>query len=161
MFYSFGTNFWGHFRYLFSFFRSWASLGRSSVFEGPPMQNASFLGARRPRKHKKRCPEGGPKMDLKTDTKKSLFGGRFWHLFWSLGPPLGHFVALLWPLGPRGPRREAQEQPKGGQELPKSRPREAKRGPGEAKREPKVPQESQREVQESSREAMRGTRQAQ
>ena len=125
------------------------------------MQNASFLGARRPRNHQKGCPEGGPKIDPQKYTNKLLFGGRFWHLFWSLGPPLGHFVALLLPLGPRGPKREAQEQPKGGQELPKSRPREAKRGPGEAKREPKVPQESQREAQESPREAKRGTRQAQ
>ena len=69
-------------------------------------------------------------MDPKKDTNKSLFGGRFWHLFWSLGPPLGHFVALLSPLGPRGPKKEAQEQPEGGQEPTKSRPREAKRSPG-------------------------------
>ena len=126
-----------------SFFRSWAPLGRSSVFEGPPMQNASFLGARRPRNHQKGWPEGGPKMDPKKDTNKTLFGGRFLHLFWSLGPPLGHFVALLWPLGPRGPKREVQERPRAAHELPKGleefqeRTGGSQESPGEFQNRPK------------------------
>ncbi len=118
----FGTTLGVMFVTCLSFFRSWASLGRSSVFEGPPMRNASFLGARRPRNHQKGCPEGGFKNGPQKRHEQSLFGGRFLHLFWSLGPPLGHFVAILLPLGSRGPKREAQEQPKGGQELTKSRP---------------------------------------
>ncbi len=70
-----------------------------------------------------------------------------------LGPILGHFVAILWPLGPRGPQREAQgrpreaqEAPKGVQERLKSRPREAQERPrgsqkcsGEPKRGPREP----------------------
>ncbi len=91
----------------------------------------------------------------------SLWGGRFWRLFWSLRPLLGHVVAILSPLGSRGPKREAQEQLKGGQELPKSRPRVAKIGPGKPNREPKVPQESQREAQERPREPQRVPRQSQ
>ncbi len=51
---------------------------------------------------------------------------------------MGHFVAILWLLGPRSPQREAQGRPKGHQERLKRHPREPKRGPREAEREPKV-----------------------
>ncbi len=74
-------------------------------------------------------------MDPENDTKMTLLGGRGWLLFWTPGPLLGHFVAILLPLGPRGPKG----RPKSSLREAKSCPREAKRGPGEAKREPKVP----------------------
>ena len=125
------------------------------------MQNAIFGGGEVSKKAFKKVSRRVSKNRLPKIHEQVTFWGSVLAPFLALGPPLGHFVALLWPLGPRGPKREAQEQPKGGQERPKSRPREAKRDPGEAKREPKVPQESPREAQESPRAAKRGTRQAQ
>ena len=69
-----------------------------------------------------------------------------------LGPILGHFVAILSPLGPRGPQREAQGRSREAQEAPKSCPKEAqeppKRGPREpltVPREPKTGRESSKE----------------
>ena len=85
---------------------------------------------------------------MDSEKKKTIWGDRFWRVFLSLGPLLGHFAAILSPPGSRGPKREAQEQPKGGQEPPKSRPRATKRGPGEAKRVQRVPRRAQERPRE-------------
>ena len=152
------------------FFRYCGRLGGSSVFEGPPKRNASFLGARRPRKPPKGSPKGGPKTDPEKYTNKSVLGGRFWHQVWKSRALFTHLVTILSPLGPRGPKREAQDQPKSAQETPKSCPREPKRGPreakralGEPKRGPRQPQRAPREpkrAQERLKRAQEGPRQA-
>ena len=92
------------------------------VFEGKASKKASERESQRGSKNRPR----------KIHEKVSFWGsvlappGASWA---TLGPILGHFVAALPLLGPRGPKREAQEQPKSAQETPKSCPREAKRGP--------------------------------
>ena len=150
----------------FSFFRSWASLGRSSVFEGPPMRNANFLGARRPRNHQKGCPEGGPKMDPQKYTNNALFGVGFGTFFGLLGLPWGTLLlscGLLAPGAqkgrPKSSLREAKScprAPKRGKERPRGGQEGAKSAPGEPERGPREPQRGQERHKTGPRETKRG-----
>ncbi len=155
---------------LLSFFRSWASLGRSSVFEGLPMRNASLLGARRPRNHEKGSPEGGPKMDPKKDTKQSLFGVGFGTVFGLLGLPWGTLLlscCLLAPGAqkgrPKSSLREAKSCPRAAQERPREaqgRPRGSQKCPRRARGRPKRAPERPREAQDRPKRDQDRPRQA-
>ena len=184
----FGSHFWGPFLTVFrpilgvifvtfsGFFRSWGRVGGSSVFEGPPKQNRSFWGARRPRKPPKGSPKGGPKTDPEKYTKKSVFGGPFWHP----RGPLGRLLGLSWgtlllpcrflalgaqkgrprssPRVPKSPPRAAQERPRGAHERPRGHQesqREAQDSPREHQDRPKRAQESPKRAQEGPRQGKR------
>ena len=160
----FGSHFWDPFLTVFrpilgvifvtfsGFFRSWGRVGGSSVFEGPPKQNRSFWGARRPRKPPKGSPKGGPKTDPEKYTKKSVFGGPFWHP----RGPLGRLLGLSWGtllLPCRFLALGAQKgRPRSSPRVPKRPPRAAQERPREAQERPRGHQESQREAQDSPRE---------
>ena len=101
----------------------------AAFFEGRPMRNHSFCGARDPEKRCERECRRESENRPRTRHEKVTFWGSFLEPLLAprapLGPILEHFVAILSPLGPRGPQREAQgrpreaqEAPKGGQEVP-------------------------------------------
>ena len=80
-----------------------------------PSEIIDVEGARSPRSPLKGSPEEGPKTDPEKDKNKSPFGGSVlaplgvsWATF---GAVWGHLVTGLPPLGPRGSKGEAQEQP--------------------------------------------------
>ena len=117
----------------------------------------------------KAAPKGIQKRTPKKHEKVTFWGSvlaSFWVSWAPLGPSLGHLVAVLPLLGPRGPKREAQESPRAAQELPKrgqERPKrgqeraksaqgDPKRGPREPKRAPREPKAGQESPKKSPRQ---------
>ena len=123
-----------------------------AAFLKDPKQNRSFWVARRPRKPPKGSPKGGPKTDPEKYTKKSVFGGPFWHP----RGPLGRLLGLSWGtllLPCRFLALGAQKgRPRSSPRVPKRPPRAAQERPREAQERPRGHQESQREAQDSPRE---------
>ncbi len=115
------------------------------------MRNRSFCWARRARNAPEGSAEGGPKTDPAKDTKRYLFGGPFWKLFWSLGRLLGLSWGTLLPsCGFLAPEAH-KGRPKGG-------PRDTKRGSRGTQGSPREAQKRLRGSQKCSGERKRGPR---
>ena len=115
------------------------------------MRNRCFCWARRARNAPKGSAEGGPKTDPAKATKRSLFGGPFWKLFWSLRRLLGlSWDTLLSSRGVLAPEAH-KGRSKGG-------PRDTKRGSRGTQGSPGEAQEELRGSQKCSGGPRRGPR---
>ncbi len=178
----FGSHFWNRFFTVFrtllgvifvtclSFFRSWASLGRSSDFEGRPMRNASFLGRGDQETIKKGVPKGVQKWTPKKTRKSHFLGPLFGTVFGLLGLPWGTLLlscCLLAPGAqkgrPKSSLREAKSCPRAAQERPREaqgRPRGSQKCPRRARERPKRAPERPREAQDRPKRDQERPRQA-
>ena len=107
------------------FFRSCGRLGASSVFDRLPKRIPCLFGGEASKKPSERESQRDPKTDPEKDTVLGSGLDPFFASCSTLGAVLGHFVAVLPPLGPRGPNE-------GGPTETKSRPRAAQVSPRES-----------------------------
>ncbi len=156
---------------LFRSFRSWASLGRSSVFEGPPMRNASFLGGQASQKtSKKGVPKGVQKWTPKKTRTSHFWGLLFGTFFGLLGLPWGTLLLscrLLAPGAqkgrPKSSLREAKSLPRAARERPREaqgRPRGSQKCPRRARERPKRAPDRPRGAQDRPKRDQERPRQA-